>query len=226
MSPLARKIVLVVQSKHVQLFEKELETFNVSFVFQDTQLGTGHAFQIAMTHVNDILHRDENVVCMYGDTPCVPAQVIQDMCLSPHRTQIVVGSVDNPTGYGRIIQDNDRIFIIEDRDCTGDEKNVKLVNMGIYSFAHDDLTKTPLILSMENAQHEMYLTEYISRLQDNACRVFLFIVPSKDVWKLSGVNSIDDLQNLETRYRQHLLKTNDTPVNDTKETVCTNGTLL
>lgn len=200
MSPLARHIVLVVQSRHVELFQKELEAFDVSFVFQDTQLGTGHAFQIAMSHVNGILNNDENVVCMYGDTPCVPAYLIHDLCHHPQHTQIVVAHIDNPTGYGRIVQKNDRISIIEERDCTPEEKNVTLVNMGIYSFAHDDLAKTPLVFSLENAQHEMYLTEYISRLQDSGCHISLYTVASKDVWRLSGVNSMDELRRLEEMY--------------------------
>lgn len=200
---IADHVILVIQEKHLALFEKDLAPVpqKCRFVFQNTPLGTGHALGIAFQYIQEHALSPDYVMCINGDMPLLKKQSIES--LLPCTTNALLGFFPkNPYGYGRIrILPNKTILIVEEKDCSETEKKIPLVNAGIYWFRYRDMERIPpLHFSTENAQQEMYITQYIDMLQQNGARLEVFLVPADWEYTLHGVNTRKELQDLESRF--------------------------
>lgn len=134
------------------------------FVKQEQQLGTGHA----VLQAKELLENEEGttiVIC--GDTPLVKSSTIQEM-ISLHEQSgaaatILTASFADPTGYGRIIRNEEGIVerIVEQKDCTTEEASVQEINTGTYCFDNKKLFDALSRVTNNNAQGEYYLTDVI-----------------------------------------------------------------
>ena len=120
-----------------------LEKENVKFSIQEKQLGTGHAVMQA----GDFIEDNADILVLYGDTPLVTPETVGKL-LDFHRTEensisIISAIVDDPTGYGHIIRDENGAFLknVEHKDADDIEKAVKEINTGIYCFRGEALKK-------------------------------------------------------------------------------------
>src|SRR5881397_4320950 len=154
------------------------------YVEQAEPRGTGHAVMIALPHLPD----DGNpVLVLYGDTPLLTAETIHALT-ALHRTSgsaatLLSARVPDPSGYGRVIRDGDgRVRkIVEEADCSSEERQVMEINAGTYMFRQQALREALRALTPGNAQGEYYLTETI------------------------GVNSRQELAAAESLMRRRLL---------------------
>ena len=132
------------------------------FVTQTEQHGTGHAVMCA----REILQTAQgSLIVSYGDAPLVKATTLQKL-RDAHEAEnnaatLVTIKMDIPPAYGRIIRDGEGQFvkIVEDKDCTPEQKAVKEVNPGFYCFDIPALLPALDRLTTKNAQGEYYLTD-------------------------------------------------------------------
>lgn len=175
---------------------QEVENFvksnyeNAKTVLQSPQLGTGHAVSMVCP---DLQNYDGLVLILCGDTPLVQEETLKKF-VEYHKSQnsdITVMSTlfDNPTGYGRIIreQDNSLQCIVEEKDANPEQKAVKEVNAGIYCLNWGKIKDAFGQLKSNNAQGEYYLTDIISWGKTKSLKVNAYILENSD--EIYGINS-------------------------------------
>jgi bifunctional UDP-N-acetylglucosamine pyrophosphorylase/glucosamine-1-phosphate N-acetyltransferase len=137
---------------------------NAQTVLQSPQLGTGHAVSMVCPNLENF---DGEVVILCGDTPLINAETLKEF-ITYHRksnSDITVMSAifENPTNYGRIIREgNNLAAIVEEKDATLEQKQIKEVNAGIYCINWNKVKFAFSELKNNNAQGEYYLTDIIS----------------------------------------------------------------
>ena len=109
----------------------------------------------------------------------------------------------DPAGYGRIIKGSkgELLKIVEQKDASDEELSVKEVNGGIYFFKNQDMFKALKSVSNDNASGEYYITDTIGILRSSGNRVSAYLV--KDIMEMAGVNSKEQLEELEQYYLKH-----------------------
>lgn len=159
------------------------------FVKQEEQLGTAHA----VLQAKDLLADKEGttlVVC--GDTPLIRSETVDALLKYHHekraKATILTTSLEDPTGYGRIIRDDLGIVgkIVEQKDASSEEKAVKEINSGTYCFDNAALFDALSKVTNDNAQGEFYLPDVIKILKDAEEVVAAYRMESSD--ESLGVN--------------------------------------
>ena len=182
----------VIVGHHAQEVENFVKSNyeNAKTVLQLPQLGTGHAVSMVCP---DLQNYDGLVLILCGDTPLVQEETLKKF-VEYHKSQnsdITVMSTlfDNPTGYGRIIreQDNSLQCIVEEKDANPEQKAVKEVNAGIYCLNWGKIKDAFGQLKSNNAQGEYYLTDIISWGKTKALKVNAYILENSD--EIYGINS-------------------------------------
>ena len=182
----------VIVGHHAQEVENFVKSNyeNAKTVLQSPQLGTGHAVSMVCPNLQNY---DGLVLILCGDTPLVQEETLKKF-VEYHKSQnsdITVMSTlfDNPTGYGRIIreQDNSLQCIVEEKDANPEQKAVKEVNAGIYCLNWGKIKDAFGQLKSNNAQGEYYLTDIISWGKTKALKVNAYILENSD--EIYGINS-------------------------------------
>ena len=139
----------------------------VAYVFQEKRLGTGHAVLQAEPFLEG---RGGCVIVLPGDSPMVSKDTINKALASmeegDYAAVVITATADNPTGYGRVVRDNDGnvLKIVEHRDCSEEELKIREINSSMYVFKTSLLLSALGRLSASNAQKEYYLTDTIDIL--------------------------------------------------------------
>lgn len=170
---------------------------DILFIEQPEPLGTGHAIQCCR---NELLkHENMNVIILSGDVPLLKVTTISAFLENINVAKIMTTEFNNPTGYGRIIEENN-IFqkIVEEKDCSDDERRVKKVNCGIYAFDIKILCKYLPYLTNNNSQKEFYLTDIVEIIKKNEnVEINTMNIDEDKQYQIMGVNTIDQLKELE-----------------------------
>lgn len=166
--------------------------------WQKERLGTGHAVMMALDYLN--ASDAENVLILNGDAPFMDAATIAES-LALHEANgnavtVISARLDDPFGYGRIVQGADGSFerIVEQKDATEEEKAIQNVNSGAYWFRREDLIASLGKLTTDNAAHEYYLTDTIYILKQEGKNAGVFVTENADV--VLGANDREQLQAL------------------------------
>ncbi len=134
---------------------------------QESQLGTGHAAKIGVNAIAE-LTSDDIVVILYGDTPLLSSGLIESLAdLQPGETaRLITAHLDDPAGYGRIIRDETGsvVAVVEDRDCSAEQRAIDEINAGLYAVRAGALTEALEMLTNDNSQGEYYLTDVVGIL--------------------------------------------------------------
>ena len=176
---------------------KERLPQNTMIAMQTEQLGTGHAVIMAKEYIND----EDTIVVLCGDTPLVKEDTLKKLfdyhVDNEYHATVLTTEVDNPTGYGRIIRDEnkDLLKIVEQKDANEEEKKAKEINSGIYCFNGKSLRESLDLLDNNNAQGEYYLTDTIKIMRDKGQKVGAF--NGSTIEELMGVNSRVELARAE-----------------------------
>lgn len=176
----------------------------LTFALQAKRLGTGHAVMQAA----DFIEPDADVLVLYGDTPLVRPETLQAF-VAFHRqagnsVSVISAEVDDPTGYGRIVRDANGGFraIVEHKDATEAERQIKEINTGIYCFRGDSLRLALSRLTNENVQQEYYLTDTLEILLQDGQPVGA--MAAADAAEFSGVNDRSQLAAAEAMLRERI----------------------
>ena len=176
-------------AQEVEKFVKENYT-SAQTVLQSPQLGTGHAVSMVCPYLE---HFDGVVLILCGDTPLIKEETLKkfvDFHIANKSDLTVMSTMfDNPANYGRIIRDNDNSLkcIVEEKDATAEQKNVKEVNAGIYCLNWAKIKPAFSQLKSNNAQGEYYLTDIISWGKEQGLNVNAYILENSD--EIYGINS-------------------------------------
>ena len=173
---------------------------SINWVEQAQQFGTGHAVQQAMPSIND----DSIALVLYGDVPLIGQSTLNDLVTQAQQSGVALLSVmlDNPTGYGRIIRQNNQIqAIVEQKDANDAQLEICEVNTGIMA-VNSGLLKTYLNgLDSNNAQGELYLTDIIAMAVSDGKTVASIITDNE--FEVAGVNDKVQLAELERTFQQN-----------------------
>src|SRR5690554_553206 len=144
------------------LLQKKLATYAVRWVEQAEQLGTGHAVQQAIAHIDD----NDQVLILYGDVPLTQQSTLEQLLLAKGDSALALLTVTlpNPTGYGRIERnaDNRVTGIVEHKDATPEQHKICEVNTGIMVANGSAIKRWLQALDNNNAQGEYYLTDVVA----------------------------------------------------------------
>ena len=193
--------VCVIYGHGGDMVPQMLRSDNLAFALQEPQLGTGHAVMQALPQLSD----DVPTLILYGDVPLTRADTLRrllDMA-GDNKLSVLTVNMDDPTGYGRIVRDNDRIVrIVEQKDATPAERGITEVNTGIMVAPTARLRGWLATLSNDNAQGEYYLTDIVARAVADGVPV---VSAQPDaVWETLGVNSKVQLAELERVHQRNL----------------------
>ncbi|MCU7553450.1 bifunctional UDP-N-acetylglucosamine diphosphorylase/glucosamine-1-phosphate N-acetyltransferase GlmU [Alteromonas sp. ASW11-19] len=167
---------------------------NLNWCLQAEQLGTGHAVQQAATHLRD----DEDVLILVGDAPLIQQATLERLRAVKANCDLALLTVelDDPTGMGRIVRDNDNITaIVEHKDATEAQRAIREINTGMMLMNGADLKRWLGELSNDNAQGEYYLTDVIAMAAAEGKKIQA-AHPDTPV-EVEGVNNRAQLANLE-----------------------------
>ncbi len=184
-----------------QMVKDEITDSDLIWAEQAEQLGTGHAVQMALPH----LPKDGKSLILYGDVPLTKLDTLQNLIAqNTHGISMLTMSVDNPFGLGRIIRQDDKVIaIVEQKDATDAQRQIKEINSGIYCVDNALLHKYLLKLDNNNAQGEYYLTDIIKMaVADN---IEINTISPTFEFEIDGVNDRIQLANLERTYQAHLI---------------------
>jgi bifunctional UDP-N-acetylglucosamine pyrophosphorylase / glucosamine-1-phosphate N-acetyltransferase len=184
-------IVVVAHQRDAVIASMEKYFTNLTFVTQDAETfpGTGGAMMGIKPKYDDLL-------VLNGDMPLIERTAIEKFLANPADIVMSVISLENPSGYGRVIIENDRVQrIVEEKDASESEKAINTVNAGIYAFKHHVLQTYIPRLSNANAQGEYYLTDVIEMARRDGLQISPLFVEEVE---FKGVNSKNDLAQAET----------------------------
>ncbi len=163
---------IVVVGYRADLVKKHVASrYDAEFVLQEEQLGTGHAVKEALRSV-----RGERIVVVPGDMPFIRAESVKRVCraLGEWDAAVLGCRLEDPTGYGRIVVENERILrIVEEADATDEERRIKLVNTGVMGFRRQALERIIGLIKNDNAKGEYYITDAIQIMVEAGYRVAL-----------------------------------------------------
>ena len=139
----------------------------VTFVEQAEQLGTGHAVQQLIPHLQGF---EGDVLVLNGDVPLLRPETLQQMVefhqANDNAATLLTARFADPTGYGRVFCTDDNLIteIIEHRDCTPSQRENTRINAGVYCFQWPAIAKILPHLKADNDQKEYYLTDVVKDL--------------------------------------------------------------
>ena len=165
---------------------------------QEPQLGTGHAVQCAKEALAGF---DGSVLICYGDMPLMRRETYLSL-IETHRREgndctLLSAVSDEELPYGRIVRNESGAFarIVEDRDCTPEEKAIRELNVGVYVFEAKALWEALEQLRPNNAQGELYLTDAPAYILARGGKVGA--CPTCTAEEMLGVNTVEQLRQVE-----------------------------
>jgi len=192
-----KKIVIVTGKFHpviIQTLSKYIDIFGIHFVKQPEPLGTGHAIKCCL----DEYELEDKVLILNGDTPLITSSILQKfMEGSRGSCNVLTARFENPFGYGRIIYDKDGDFtgIVEEKDCSESQRNIHIINGGIYYINGSILKQFVPFISNNNVQKEFYLTDIVKTVKDKSWNVIATVLLDESETRyISGVNTPEELE--------------------------------
>ncbi|MBU0620563.1 MAG: bifunctional UDP-N-acetylglucosamine diphosphorylase/glucosamine-1-phosphate N-acetyltransferase GlmU [Gammaproteobacteria bacterium] len=191
--------VCVVYGHGGEAVPQAMQQYGAKFVIQEPQLGTGHAVQQAMPHLED----GSSTLVLYGDVPLIQHSTLHQMQQAGKGLVLLTVNLDNPTGYGRIVRDpqGDVQSIVEQKDANPEQLEIREVNTGIMLVPTAKLREWLGKLGNNNAQGEYYLTDIVAMAVQQGMTVHT--VQPVHQWEVEGINNKMQLATLERVWQQN-----------------------
>ncbi|GAX38491.1 bifunctional UDP-N-acetylglucosamine diphosphorylase/glucosamine-1-phosphate N-acetyltransferase GlmU [Nodularia sp. NIES-3585] len=182
LSPSRRMVIVGYQAEEVKA---AIQYPNLEFVEQNQQLGTGHAIQQLLPHLEGYTG---DLLVLNGDIPLLRTQTLRHL-LQTHQENgnaatILTSHLTEPKGYGRVFCNSENIVqqIVEDKDCNAAQKANRQINAGVYCFNWQNLAQILPHLQANNAQKEYYLTDAVTQVGK------VMAVDVEDYQEILGIN--------------------------------------
>jgi len=204
-----RQIIVVVGYQAQEVEEAALAEVGdlASFVLQEKQRGTGDAVECARSVLQN---SDSLLLVINGDVPLIKAETLRKLIEQHESTgakcSFLSVHLENPTGYGRVIRDQNGNFqkIVEQRDTTEAERQVKEINAGVYCFEARDLYRALRKVEPANDQGEYYLTDVPEIILKSGDTAIVYL--HNDARELSGINTRAELAEFENLLRRAAIR--------------------
>jgi UDP-N-acetylglucosamine diphosphorylase/glucosamine-1-phosphate N-acetyltransferase len=193
--------VIVVVGKYKNEIKQSIDLLenlpNISYVTQDEPLGTGHAIMCCEKELTK--YKDSDVLILSGDVPLLGVHTIKELLSLKTDIKLITTKLEDPRGYGRIITQHGLfVKIVEQKDCDINQMCEKTINGGIYCITSHLLCKYLKELNNNNSQNEYYLTDIIEIIKNNEnIDVAMLCIPSEFRYEIMGVNTVDQLKELD-----------------------------
>ena len=193
------KKITVVVGHQKELLKKHLAEIdsNIQITSQDKQLGTAHAVKT----VSHLIQDHEKILILYGDVPLISDKTIQSLINSKSKCTLLSMILSDPTGYGRIVFDEKSfaLKIIEQKDASEEERNIKEVFSGIMMIDGSLLGPALDEINNQNAANEYYLTDLVEILSAKGVKINCI---QANPTELLGANNKQELHELESILRE------------------------
>jgi UDP-N-acetylglucosamine diphosphorylase/glucosamine-1-phosphate N-acetyltransferase len=197
------RAVVVVGHQHERVRET-LQARGVEFALQAEQLGTGHAVLCAAPLLDGFTG---DVAVLAGDAPLIRGETLRRM-MARHReaeaaVTVLTAILDDPAGYGRVVRDpvDGRVVaIVEDKDCTAEQRRIAEINSSMYAFSYPFLSDALGRIGNRNRQGEYYLTDTVALAFDEGRTVEGIVV--EDPAEVSGINTPEQLESARIVMRE------------------------
>jgi bifunctional UDP-N-acetylglucosamine pyrophosphorylase / glucosamine-1-phosphate N-acetyltransferase len=163
--PLLPEGTLVVVGHQAELVEAVLPE-DATAVLQEEQLGTGDAVRVALSAIAE--EPEGILLVVNGDGPLISDRTLGEL-VERHRSAgvgatVLVAEPDDPSGLGRVVEDAGVVRIVEEKDATEAEREIRLVNLGLYAFRLSEIREAVGGLTAENKSGELYLTDVLETI--------------------------------------------------------------
>jgi len=196
---LAPAKTIVVTGHEATTVEREFRAPGLTFVRQEPQLGTGHAVQQVVPHLDD----DGTTLILNGDVPLIQAATVAALAAASGGTRLALLTIElvDASGYGRIVRDGAAVkAIVEHKDASQAQRAIREVYTGMLAAPTAWLKRTVMALQNDNAQREYYLTDIVAMAVADGLAV-VATQPASET-EVLGVNSSVQLADLERRYQR------------------------
>jgi bifunctional UDP-N-acetylglucosamine pyrophosphorylase/glucosamine-1-phosphate N-acetyltransferase len=201
--------VVAVVGHQAEMVEKELAARfpgkALTFARQTQQLGTAHAVRSAEANLQGF---SGDVLILYGDVPLLRREMLETLLAahrgSPGPLTLVTFRPESPKGYGRVVREAGQVKrIVEDKDCSSEQKTITECNAGIYVADSAFLWEALRGIKADNAQGEYYLTDLVAAASSAGASV---ATVEATVEEVAGVNDRRELS-LATQVMQARINT-------------------
>ncbi|MDR2436946.1 MAG: bifunctional UDP-N-acetylglucosamine diphosphorylase/glucosamine-1-phosphate N-acetyltransferase GlmU [Endomicrobium sp.] len=198
-------VVLGYGADKVEKYLAKINIKNLKIVYQKEQLGSAHAVMQA----KDVLKSYGGyTLVLSGDVPLIEKNTIVSLIKANQRVNSAVtvlsAEVSDPFGYGRIVKKDGFLEkIVEEKDANFLEKQINLINSGIYCF-DKNLWKALLEVKPDNAKKEYYITDTVSILKSMGKNVSLSVTKNEN--EVKGINNRLELSQAETLLKDKKIK--------------------
>lgn len=183
--------------------QQAMTDYELTWVEQTEQLGTGHAVKVTLPE----LPAEGKSLILYGDVPLVSGKTLMRLKeANVEGVSMLTLTVDNPFGLGRIKRDDQGyiIAIVEQKDANKEEQAIKEINSGIYCVDNALLHKYLPKLSNDNAQQEYYLTDIVKMAVADG--IAINAIEPDNEFEIEGVNNRQQLASLERKWQAKLVE--------------------
>ena len=192
------EIILIVGFKKDMVI-KSVNKFNVSFAYQEQQKGTAHAI---MQCKENLINTSGQTLVLSGDVPFISKSTLKNLIKIHNKNQslgsIISANIKDPSGYGRIIRNNEKfVKIVEHKDANDNELQVNEINSGIYLFDTKTLIEKINLIKDSNKQNEYYLTDIFEFIDKDKISIY----NTQETDEINGINTIKQLNEL-TKIKQ------------------------
>lgn len=177
----------------------------IATYFQQEQLGTGHAVIQALPFFEEL---QGNLIVLVGDAPLIQAETLTGLIAAHenggYAATVLTAEFAEPSGYGRMIKNSagELLKIVEEKDATPVEKQIKEINSGMYCFDAQSLILALKELKTDNAQDEYYLTDVIEIFRRMGKTTGTYVTPDPE--DIQAINSRVQLAEAEAVMRKRI----------------------
>lgn len=218
LQPERRIVIIGYQAEQVKTALQPIP--DLEFVEQTVQLGTGHAIQQLLPHLEGY---NGDLLILNGDVPLLRGETLKNFLQIHQENQnaatVLTAKLPNPKGYGRVFCNDDNVLqqIVEDKDCTTEQRENQRINAGVYCFRWQDLAKILPHLQANNAQKEYYLTDAVTQVAP------VMAVDVEDYQEIGGINDRLQLSDaydiLQARIKEKWMKAGVTLIDSASITI-------
>ena len=198
--------IIVCNSENIDLIKTDLKKYNnIDYVIQREQIGSADAINTALNETT--LNNISSIFVFLGDTPLITKDDIQSLSKKLDKSDLMIVSfhADDPFGYGRVIQDEDKnvLKIVEELDANDDQRKIKTCFSGIMAFKNIKDTKLLNEIKNNNKKKEFYYTDVIKLANENNLKVGNVLLEYNN---LRGVNNYAQLSSAEIILQKRIMK--------------------
>lgn len=178
---------------------------------QDEIPGTGRAVLCALNMLREAVGDLEGtIVVTSGDVPMLSTKTLERLVSTHenagHAVTVLTCVVDDPSGYGRLVRDEDGTVtgIVEHKDATEEQRRIQEINAGVYAFDGAFLAQTLTGIGSDNAQGEVYLTDVVAAAAPAGRHAGAVVLD--DEWEAQGCNDRIQLAELAAEFNRRICR--------------------